>query len=81
MGKKSLQIFVKIDHSYQFPKLVADFTPYVIIQTQKKFVLVGTLESLIIVPVLWKKKPPKSLAVRTFFAVLLPIIQKFELLQ
>ena len=40
-----------------------------------------TLESLIIVPVLLKKKPPKSLAVRTFFAVLLSIIQKFELLQ
>ena len=30
----------------------------------------STLESLIIVPVLWKKTP-KSLAIRTFFAALL----------
>ena len=28
-----------------------------------------------------EKNPSKSLSVRTFFAVLLPIIQKFELLQ
>ena len=39
-----------------------------------------TLKFLIKVPVLLKKKPPKSLAVRTFFAVLLPINQEFELL-
>ena len=49
-------------------------------QSKKIWTLFITLESLIIVPVLLKKKPPKYLALRTFFEVLLAINQEYEML-